>query len=166
MLSQRSRYALRAMMILAANTDDLPMRTGEIARAAGIPSKFLEAILLQMRKAGLLISHRGRKGGFRLARPATGISFADIVSATDGAVALAPCANEAPPRICEDCRDLGNCAIRKALMQIREKTTQVLRGYALDVACEVRECGQWKWRRQARPRDSDLGAGAPGKSCT
>jgi Rrf2 family protein len=78
MLSQRSRYALRAMLVLAASATRLPMRTGEIAKAASISPKFLEAILLELRKGGLLISHRGCKGGFQLARPPKQISFVTL----------------------------------------------------------------------------------------
>jgi Rrf2 family protein len=70
MLSQRSHYALRAMLILATHGDRPPMRTAHIARAANVSAKFLEAILLELRKSGLLVSRRGRKGGFQLARPA------------------------------------------------------------------------------------------------
>ena len=131
MLSQRSHYALRAMLILAAGGVRVPMRTGDVARAAHISPKFLEAILLDLRKAGLLISHRGRKGGFELARPAKQISFADIVRITDGSLALARCADEISPRRCEDCFGEETCQIRHALLQARDKTDAVLRAYDL-----------------------------------
>ena len=131
MLSQRSHYALRAMLVLAAGKARAPMRTGEIAKAAHISPKFLEAILLELRKAGLLISHRGCKGGFELARPARQISFADIVRVTDGSLALAPCADEISPRTCGDCFGEETCQIRHALLQARAKTDAVLRAYDL-----------------------------------
>jgi len=131
MLSQRSHYALRAMLVLAADGAHAPMRTVEIARAAHISPKFLEAILLELRKGGLLISHRGCKGGFRLARPPKQISFADIVRVTDGSLALAPCADEISPRSCDDCFGEEACQIRRALLQARDKTDAVLRAYDL-----------------------------------
>jgi Rrf2 family protein len=119
------------MLVLAAGQAQVPMRTGEIARATHISPKFLEAILLELRKAGLLISHRGRKGGFELARPATQISFADIVRVTDGSLALAPCADELSPRTCDHCFGEEACQIRHALLQARNKTDAVLRAYDL-----------------------------------
>ncbi len=131
MLSQRSRYALRAMLILAARTGEPPMCAAEIARAAKLSPKFLEAILLELRKSGLLVSHRGCKGGFQLARPAKQISFADVVRVTDGSLALAPCANEVAPARCEDCLDEDSCQIRHALLKARVQTDAVLRAYDL-----------------------------------
>ena len=131
MLSQRSHYALRAMLVLAAGKSYEPMRTGEIAKAAHISPKFLEAILLELRKAGLLVSRRGRRGGFHLARPAKQISFADIVRVTDGSLALAPCADENGPRMCGDCFGEKDCQIRHALLQARDKTDAVLAAYDL-----------------------------------
>ena len=135
MLSQRSRYALRAMLVLAASTTHSPMRTAEIARGANISPKFLEAILLELRKAGLLISHRGCKGGFQLARPANQISFADVVRVTDGSLALAPCVNEIAPGKCQDCFEESFCEIRRALLTARDVTANALRSY--DVAGAV-----------------------------
>ena len=131
MLSQRSHYALRAMLILATHAEGPPMGAMQIARAANISPKFLEAILLELRKSGLLISHRGCKGGFRLARPAQQISFADVVRVTDGSLALAPCADEVAPAKCEDCFGEDICQIRHALLKARVQTDEVLRSYDL-----------------------------------
>ena len=131
MLSQRSHYALRAMLILAAHGDRAPMCTVEIARAAHISPKFLEAILLELRKSGLLVSHRGRNGGFQLARAPEQISFADVVRVTDGSLALAPCVNEMGPAKCADCFGEEFCQIRHALLRARVQTDAVLRAYDL-----------------------------------
>jgi len=142
MLSQRSRYALRAMMVLATNAVQGPMRTGEIARTTKVSPKFLEAILLELRKAGLLISQRGCKGGFQLARPAKQISFADIVRVTDGSLAMAPCANEFSPRQCEDCFGEEHCQIRRAMVQARENADRVLQAYDLDAVARRKGYGR------------------------
>jgi Rrf2 family protein len=140
MLSQRSHYALRAMLILAAYGDRPPMRTAHIARAANVSAKFLEAILLALRKSGLLVSHRGRKGGFQLARPAQQISFADVVRVTDGSLALAPCVNEMAPAKCADCFAEEFCQIRHALLKARVQTDAVLSAYDLaGAAARTRE---------------------------
>ena len=140
MLSQRSHYALRAMLILAAHGDRPPLCTAEIARAANISAKFLEAILLELRKSGLLVSHRGCKGGFQLARPAKQISFADVVRVTDGSLALAPCVSEIAPAKCADCFAEEFCQIRHALLKARVQTDAVLRAYDLaGAAARMRE---------------------------
>jgi Rrf2 family protein len=131
MLSQRSHYALRAMLVLAANGSDTPMRTGQIAKAANLSPKFLEVILLELRKAGILRSYRGCKGGFVLARPARDISFADIVQVTDGSLALSRCVSEVSYARCEDCFDEAHCEIRRALRTTRDMTSQVLQSYDL-----------------------------------
>jgi Rrf2 family protein len=120
------------MLVLASGR--ARMRTGDIAKAAHISPKFLEAILLELRKAGLLVSRRGCKGGFQLARPAQQISFADIVRVTDGSLALAPCADERSPRTCGDCFGEEPCQIRHALLQARDKTDAVLSAYDLAAA--------------------------------
>jgi len=82
-LSARADYALRAAVELAATTSE-HTTAEEVARAQHIPAKFLEAILTQLRRAGLVRSQRGPEGGFWLARPAAEISLADIIRAVDG----------------------------------------------------------------------------------
>ena len=91
MLSQKSHYALRALLVLAARGDGKPIQIAEIADSANIPKKFLEQILLELKKPGIVRSHRGRSGGYSLGRPAKDISFADVLRVTDGPLALTPC---------------------------------------------------------------------------
>src|SRR5690242_13099117 len=105
MLSKRSHYALRALLVLAGGDGVAPMRTGQIAKAASLSPKFLEVILLELRKAGILRSYRGCKGGFLLARPASEISFADIVRVTGGSMALSSCTSEVAYARCDGCFD-------------------------------------------------------------
>lgn len=131
MLSQRSHYALRAMLVLAAGDGAAPMRTARIAKAANLSPKFLEVIPLELRKAGILRSYRGCKGGFLLARPPHQISFADIVRVTDGSLALSSCTSEVAYARCEGCFDESFCEIRRALMTARDVTAQVLQSYDL-----------------------------------
>ncbi len=85
----------------------------DIAEEAGVPRKFLEQILLELRKRGLLRSLRGRSGGYLLAKAPRDISFADIIRATDGPLALAPCVSVTAYHRCEDCADESTCAIRR-----------------------------------------------------
>jgi Rrf2 family protein len=96
MLSQKARYALHALIVLAEHGGREPMMIADIAEEAGVPRKFLEQILLGLKKRGIVQSMRGRAGGYRLGRPAKEISFADIIRETDGPLALSP-ASASPP---------------------------------------------------------------------
>ncbi|MFH7597908.1 Rrf2 family transcriptional regulator [Streptomyces racemochromogenes] len=83
-ISARADYAVRAALQLAASQDDGPLKAEAIAEAQDIPHKFLEGILGDMRRGGLVLSRRGGNGGYRLARPAGSISIADIIRVVDG----------------------------------------------------------------------------------
>src|SRR5271163_2835042 len=134
MLSQKSRYALRALLVLAARADTSPMQISDIADSAKIPRKFLEAILLELKKPGIVRSHRGRQGGYALGRPAKDISFADILRVTDGPLALSPCVSVMAYRKCDDCFEEAVCAIRKALLAARDATAEILESRNLATA--------------------------------
>ncbi|PTS90335.1 MULTISPECIES: RrF2 family transcriptional regulator [unclassified Caulobacter] len=129
MLSQKARYALRAMIELARAEDQVT--AGELSQRADAPRKFLEAILLSLSRQALVISRRGKFGGYRLGRPADQISFAEIIRLVDGPLALTPCVSRTAFKRCDDCRDLATCALREALLRARDATAAVLEGYSL-----------------------------------
>ncbi|MFD9085173.1 RrF2 family transcriptional regulator [Streptomyces erythrochromogenes] len=83
-ISARADYAVRAALQLAVSQDDGPLKAEAIADAQDIPHKFLEGILNDMRRGGLVLSQRGGNGGYRLAKPATSISIADVIRVVDG----------------------------------------------------------------------------------
>ena len=134
MISQKARYALRALLYLAARSSGGPVQIAEIAAHEHIPRKFLEAILAEMKKPGIVRSHRGRHGGYSLGRAAKDISFADVLRVTDGPLALSPCVSVMAYRKCEDCYDEAICVIRKALLAARDSTAQILEGRNLAAA--------------------------------
>ena len=131
MLSQKGRYALHALIVLAEHDGEEPMMIADIAEEAGVPRKFLEQILLELRKRGILRSQRGRSGGYQLAKPPADISFADIIRVTDGPLALAPCVSVTAYHRCEDCEDEKTCAIRRVLLAARDATADVLESQTL-----------------------------------
>src|SRR5215468_5818215 len=131
MLSQKARYALRAMLHLAAQPKDKPQQIADVADAANVPRKFLELILLELKKRGLVHSLRGRSGGYQLGRSAKDISFAEIIRSIDGPLALSPCASRTAYRRCEDCTDEATCAIRKSLIDVRNSTAKILEQHSL-----------------------------------
>jgi Rrf2 family protein len=133
MLSSKARYALRAVVALA-RADGAQITAGDLAERADAPRKFLEAILLELARRGVVVSRRGKLGGYSLARPAEQISFAEVIRIIDGPLALAPCVSRLQFRKCEDCPDLATCSIREALLRARDATADVLEGYTLAAA--------------------------------
>jgi Rrf2 family protein len=131
MLSQKARYALHALIVLAERGGREPMMIADIAEEAGVPRKFLEQILLGLKKRGIVQSMRGRAGGYSLGRPAKEITFADIIRETDGPLALSPCVSVTAYHRCPDCRDEATCAIRKVLLAARDATADVLESRTL-----------------------------------
>lgn len=130
MLSFKARYALRALVELA-RADGEQLTAADLAARADAPRKFLEAILLSLARAGLVVSRRGKFGGYILARPADQISFAQIIRIIDGPLALAPCVSRTAFRKCDDCPDLTTCSLREALLRARDATAEVLDSYSL-----------------------------------
>ena len=136
MLSQKVRYGLRALVELARAGPEQQLTAAELAARADAPRKFLEAILLEMSRRGLILSRRGKFGGYVLAKPPRDISFADVIRIIDGPLALAPCVSQTAFRKCDDCADLETCALRPALRQARDATAAILEAYSLKHAVD------------------------------
>ncbi|UZK65152.1 RrF2 family transcriptional regulator [Sphingomonas sp. M1-B02] len=131
MLTQRSRYALRAMLYLAEQPSTGPVPMNRIAAQANVPRKFLELILADLREAGFLFSTRGKMGGYRLARASHLISLGEIIRVIEGPLALVPCVSRTAYRACLDCKDENACAIRQAMARVRDETARILDGTSL-----------------------------------
>lgn len=138
MLTQRSRYGLRAMLLLARETaGGPPVPMSRIAAEANVPRKFLEIILTELKGANLVTSTRGKQGGFHLARAAHLISFGDIIRVIEGPLALVPCVSRTAYKKCKDCKDENSCEIRRAMMVVRDDTARILDGTSLAEALEA-----------------------------
>ena len=133
MLSSKARYALRALVELAREPSG-QVTAGELALRADAPRKFLEAILLELARRHIVVSRRGKLGGYSLARAPAAISFAEVIRVLDGPLALAPCVSRLAFRKCDDCPDLATCSIREALLRARDATAEVLEAYSLEQA--------------------------------
>jgi Rrf2 family protein len=131
MLSQKARYALRALIELARGSAEGQLTAGELSARADAPRKFLEAILLELARRGVVVSRRGKFGGYSLARPPGSISFAEVIRVIDGPLALAPCVSRTAFRKCHDCPSLEACVLRGALLMARDATAAVLERYSL-----------------------------------
>lgn len=127
MLSSKSKYAVRAAIMLADRFDlDEWTQTAEIAEKERIPRKFLEAILVQLRDHGFVESRRGSHGGHRLSRDAAQISVADLIRVFDGPLALTPCASVTRFRPCTDCVAIEQCRLQQLMREARDAVAGVL----------------------------------------
>ncbi|MBK8198282.1 MAG: Rrf2 family transcriptional regulator [Acidobacteria bacterium] len=126
MISQKSKYALRALMALADRSGDAPMLIGEIAAQEVIPRKFLEQILLDLKHQGLVVSRRGKAGGYILLRRPETITFGEVLRLMDGPLAPLPCLSRMAYRRCGDCASEQACRIRKVFAEVAEATRAIL----------------------------------------
>jgi Rrf2 family protein len=125
-LSKKTRYAIVALTRLAREYGKGPMQIREIAEGEKIPQSFLENILLEMRKLGILGSKLGKSGGYFLLRKPSEVNLAEIVRHFEGTIALMYCVSEKAYQPCEFCRNEATCEIRKVFKEIRDTTYDIL----------------------------------------
>ena len=126
MLTKKSKYGLKALLILAQHAGKGPMLVTDLAGRERIPKKFLEAILLDLKRHGLLQSQRGKGGGYFLRRGPDEITVGQVVRLLDGPLALVPCASQPAYMRCADCVDEAACAVRLAMKEVRDATAKIL----------------------------------------
>lgn len=126
MISNKARYAFRALLAIAAAPEGEATTSAEIARRYAIPHKFLEQILLDLRKAGILESKRGKSGGYVMLRPADTVSFGEVLRIFEGPLAPLPCLSRQSYRRCEDCVSETHCEIRKEFGRAYDASRAVL----------------------------------------
>lgn len=125
MLTNKAKYGLRAMCALA-RAGDAGLQARTIAARAQVPEKFLEAILVDLRRAGFVHSRRGHLGGHALARPAAEIRVGDLIRAIDGPLAAVRCASLSAYAPCSDCTNPEACAVRALMREARAALAGVL----------------------------------------
>ena len=126
MLSKKAKYGLKAMAILAKEYGHGPLIIGDIAKRERIPSKFLELILLELKKKGFLQSKKGKGGGYYLTRLPETISVGALIRALDGPLALLPCVSQMAYERCAECPDEDVCGIRNVFKEVRDSTAGIL----------------------------------------
>ncbi|ODR98124.1 Rrf2 family transcriptional regulator [Methyloceanibacter methanicus] len=124
MISQKARYALRALVALARADDS--MMIAEIADQQQIPRKFLEQILLDLKHQGIVASRRGRFGGYDLLMPPDQITFGRVLRIVDGPIAPLPCLSRMAYKRCADCKTEATCEIRRVFARVAESARDVL----------------------------------------
>jgi Rrf2 family protein len=126
MLTNRGKYGLKAMVQLASLQAGKTMQAGEIAEANAIPKKFLDAILMDLRKAGFVRAQKGPGGGYALAHAPQEIQVGAIIRALDGPLAPIACASRTAYKACEDCINPEFCSVRLIMADVRDAMAQVL----------------------------------------
>ena len=126
MLSQKTRYTIRALQHLSDTWRQGPVRLDTIAEAQNIPRKFLTVILSEMVREGLVISHRGRDGGYELGLPPVDIRYGDIIRLTRGSLALVPCAARNAHEHCTNCLPESECRLRGLMLLLRDEMAAML----------------------------------------
>ena len=121
MISQKMKYALKALLVLADEAEKAKpeaLTIEEIAKRSGTPKRFLEHILLEIRNAGVIASTRGRSGGYSLIKRPTEVSLSELLRTIDGPIAPLPCLSRRAYQRCEDCTDEATCRIRKVFAEV------------------------------------------------
>src|SRR5688572_15885077 len=131
MLSKKCKYAIHALVYLAERYNQGPVHIQEISEAQRIPKKFLETILLELRNAKILLSKKGKGGGYYLHAKPEDVNLMEIFRLMDGAIALLPCVSLNYYEPCEECIDEKNCRIRMTLIKVRDETLRILGGSTL-----------------------------------
>jgi Rrf2 family protein len=131
MLSQKTRYAIRAMQDLADHYGTGPIQLADIAARQKIPAKFLTVIPSELTRSGLVESQRGRDGGYWLAIPPVDITYGDLIRHIRGSLALVPCASRYAHEKCKNCLEESECRTRALLLDVRDRTAQILDGFRL-----------------------------------
>ena len=126
MLSKKTRYAIKALVILGKNFGEAPMQISKIASEEHIPKKFLEQILLDLRNAGLLYSKKGAGGGYGLVKDPAEIFVVQVLRLTGGPVALLPCVSLNFYQKCDECSNEATCGVRDVFLEVRNATLKIL----------------------------------------
>src|SRR5579864_9139651 len=124
-LSQKTKYALRALQVLSARFGHGPVLISDLAGQEDLPRKFLELILLQLKNNGILESKRGKGGGYRLRRDPKTVTLGQVIRIFEGPLAPIPCVSETAFRKCDECEDIATCGTRLVMREVRDATAQI-----------------------------------------
>jgi len=130
-LSKKTKYGLKALSYLARQDTEGPTQIATISQSENIPQKFLESILLSLRKSGFLGSKKGKGGGYYLLKPPEEISISEVYRLLEGPIAMVPCVSLNFYEKCDDCLDEKTCSVHKLMIQVRDNTLEILNNTSL-----------------------------------
>ena len=125
-ISKKTKYGIKALSNLARRSKKDPVQIASISKEEQIPQKFLEAILLLLRKSGYLGSKKGKGGGYYLRKDPSEINMAEVFRILEGPIALVPCVSLNFYEPCDDCPDEEACSVNRLMIDVRDKTLGVL----------------------------------------
>ena len=131
MLSKKTKYGLKALAYMARQEDKLPVQIATIAKSENISLKFLESILLTLRKSGFLGSKKGKGGGYYLLKEPQDIMIAPIMRILEGPIAMVPCVSLNFYEKCDDCPDENACAVHNLMIEVRDSTLNIFNNTSL-----------------------------------
>ncbi|WP_370214619.1 RrF2 family transcriptional regulator [Mesoflavibacter profundi] len=131
MLSKKTKYGLKALTYLAKQEPNTPVQISAISESENISRKFLESILLTLRKNGFLGSKKGKNGGYYLLKDPSQIKLAPIMRILEGPIAMVPCVSLNFYEKCDDCPDETTCAVHKLMIEVRDNTLSIFNNKSL-----------------------------------
>ncbi len=126
MLSKKTKYAIHALTYLAKKDPSQPTLIVEVSKEANVPRKFLETILLELKKNGILGSKMGKGGGYFVRKKPSEIQLSSVIRLFNGPIALLPCASKNYYEVCDECPDENACGLRFVMEQVRDETLNIL----------------------------------------
>ena len=149
MLSNKAKYGLKALLVLAHEAGRGPVLVAELARREAIPKKFLEAILLELKRGRIVASKKGKGGGYFLRRSPGDITFGEAIRVLDGPLAAVPCVSQTAYMKCAECLDEATCGVRLAMKEVRDATARILDHTTMaDVNARIAQLGRRPRRRR------------------
>lgn len=137
MLSQKTRYAIRAIQHLAEKFGQGPIPLTDIAESQNIPAKFLTVILSELSRVGIVATQRGKDGGYWLGVDPIDITYGDLIRVMRGSLALVPCASRFAHETCKNCVEEKDCRTRALMLQVRDVTANLLDSIRLSDPIEL-----------------------------
>lgn len=131
MISKKTKYGLKALAYIARQNSDEMVQIATISKNENIPHKFLESILLTLKKSGFLGSKKGKGGGYYLLKDASEIPMTDIIRVLEGPIAMLPCVSLNYYEKCDDCMEEVSCSVRDLMIKVRDRTLEIFRNTTL-----------------------------------
>ncbi len=136
MLSKKTKYGLKALSYLASKKENTPVLISEIATSENISKKFLESILLSLKKSGILASKKGKGGGYYLSQNPDDIKVSSLIRILEGPIAMLPCVSLNHYERCNDCTNEEECSLNILMAEVRDSTLKILENKTLsDFKC-------------------------------
>ena len=136
MLSKKTKYGIKALTYLAKQENNSPVQIATISKCENISLKFLESILLTLRKNGFLGSKKGKGGGYYLLKEPENIKMTEIMRVLEGPIAMVPCVSLNFYERCEDCPDENLCAVNSLMAKVRDSTLKIFKNTTLSDLCK------------------------------